>query len=73
MSTGSAGWDKFLNAYNDFCSQHNGRPLFNQTAAITAAQAKAAFGPEIAKFQEYRRKMDPDDRFYTPYFRQMFE
>ncbi|HUJ44100.1 MAG TPA: FAD-dependent oxidoreductase [Opitutaceae bacterium] len=73
VSTGSAGWDRFLAAYNDFCSQHNGRPLLNQTAAITAAQFKTAFGPEIAKFQVYRRKMDPDDRFYTPYFRQLFE
>lgn len=73
VSTGSRGWDGFLTAYNEFCIQHNGTPLFNQTRGITPLQAKAAFGPEIKTFLAYRRKVDPDDRFYTDYFRQRFE
>lgn len=73
VSTGSKGWVAFLTSYNEFCIQHNGTPLFNQTRGITPLQAKAAFGPEIEKFQEYRRKFDPDDRFYTQYFRRLFE
>ena len=73
VATGSPGWNEFLTAYNEFCSRHNGWPLFNQTPGITPTQAQAAFGPEIAKFQEYRRRFDPEDRFYIPYFRQLFE
>ncbi len=73
VSTGSRGWDGFITAYNEFCIQHNGTPLFNQSRGITPLQAKAAFGPEIKTFQEYRRKYDPEDRFYTEYFRNLFE
>jgi L-gulonolactone oxidase len=73
VSTGGSGWEGFLTAYNEFCIQHNGTPLFNQTPAITPLQAQAAFGPEIATFLAYRRKHDPDGRFYTEYFRNLFE
>ena len=73
VSTGSRGWDGFITAYNEFCIQHGGTPLFNQTRGITPLQAKASFGPEIEKFLEYRAKYDPEDRFYTDYFRKRFE
>lgn len=73
VSTGSRGWNAFLTAYNEFCIQHNGTPLFNQSRGITPLQAQEAFGPEIKKFLEYRKKYDPEDRFYTEYFRTRFE
>ena len=73
VATGLPGWEGFLIAYNQFCSERNGTPLFNQTGSLTGHQAQKAFGEEIAIFQSYRRKMDPTDRFYTDYFRRMFE
>ena len=73
VSTGSKGWDGFITAYNEFCIQHNGTPLFNQTRGITPLQAQASFGPEIKTFLKYRRKYDPNDRFYSDYFRKRFE
>ena len=73
VSTGGPGWEEFITAYNEFCSAHHGTPLFNQTQGITPAQARAAFGPEIEIFVELRRQYDPDDRFYTDYFRERFE
>ena len=73
VATGSAGWVDFLTAYNQFCSEHDGTPLFNQTRGITPEQAQRAFRPEIERFNGYRRRMDPDGRFYTPYFRERFE
>jgi len=73
VSTGSAGWDGFLAAYNAFCSEHDGAPLFNQTKGVTKAQARAVFGEEIDRFNAFRRRIDPEDRFYTPYFRNLFE
>ena len=46
---------------------------FNQTPKLTPLQAKAAFGPEIEKFQAIRRQTDPEDRFYNDFFRRHFE
>ena len=73
VSSGSKGWIDFLTAYNEWCARHNGKPLFNQSRGITPEQARASFGPEIDKFQEYRKKYDPDDRFYTEFFKELFE
>ena len=73
VSTGSPGWNEFLDAYNVFCSEHGGTPLFNQTRGLTSAQAIRAFDPEITEFLAVRQQLDPDARFYTPYFRELFE
>ena len=37
-STGNEGWDEFLEAYNQLCSELGGVPLFNQTAHLTPLQ-----------------------------------
>jgi hypothetical protein len=68
VSTAPAGWDDFLVAYNEFCSSHGGAPLFNQTPFLTHAQVRKALGARLDRFQEYRRRFDPTDRFLTPYF-----
>jgi hypothetical protein len=73
VASGSKGWHEFLRAYNDFCSDHDGRPLFNQTPHLTPAQVKKAFGSEIPTFLGYRERHDPDGRFYNEYFRELFE
>jgi len=73
VSTGGLGWDGFITAYNEFCIQHNGIPLFNQSPGLTSLQAKAAFGSEIDTFLRYRQYYDPEERFYTDYFRRLFE
>ena len=73
VSTGGEGWDDFITAYNEFCSARSGTPLFNQTRGITREQAGKAFAAEIETFQTLRRRYDPDDRFYTDYFRQLLE
>ena len=73
VSTGSEGWLEFLDAYNAFCDERGGKPLFNQSRGITRDQASNAFGEEIGAFMARRREMDPDDRFYTPFFRELFE
>ncbi len=71
VSTGDPGWNDFLVAYNDFCSENGGIPLFNQTRAITPEQAKKAFGDRLPIFQEYRQRFDPGDRLLNDYFREM--
>ena len=73
VSTGSRGWEDFLVAYNEFCSQHNGTPLFNQTHKITPQQTQKAFGAEIEKFLQLRQRYDPDNRYYSAFFSDLFE
>ena len=71
VSTGDPGWNDFLGAYNDFCSQNGGIPLFNQTRGITPAQAKQAFGDHLETFKVYQRQFDPENRLLNQYFREM--
>ena len=71
VATGGLGWDEFLRAYNEFCSDHGGVPLFNQTKWITPAQATRAFGDRIEKFRGYVEKHDPDGRLLNMYFREL--
>jgi L-gulonolactone oxidase len=73
VCTAGPGWDGFVTSYNEFCIQHGGHPLFNQTPGITPLQVKAAFGEEIEQFQRIRKQYDPNDRFYNHFFRWLFE
>lgn len=70
VSSGNPGWDEFLVAYNAFCSEHGGVPLFNQTHLITPEQVRKAFGGRLAQFAAHRERYDPDGRFLTTYFRE---
>ena len=69
--TGAPGWTDFLDAYNVFCSEHDGKPLLNQTPQITHEHARQAFGDRLDRFEEYRRRFDPDDRLLNGYFRDL--
>jgi hypothetical protein len=73
VSTGQPGWDEFLQAYNRFCSDRGGVPLFNQTKHITTEQSRLAFGDRLDTFEETRRRYDPQDRLLNDYFRQMLQ
>jgi FAD/FMN-containing dehydrogenase len=73
VSTGDPGWEAFLDAYNQFSMEYKGVPLFNQSPQLTPAQAKAALGPQIERFQAVRRQYDPTDRMYPAFFRGLFE
>lgn len=73
VSTGAPGWRQFLMAYNAFCSDHGGSPLFNQTWGVTPEQARKAFGDRLARFERIRKTHDPGDRFLNAYFRQYLQ
>lgn len=72
VGTGDPGWQEFLKAYNEFCSERGGRPLFNQTRWLTGAQARKAYGDRIDIFNEIRKKYDPTDRLLNAYFAEIF-
>lgn len=69
--TGGEDWNAFLRAYNAFCSERGGLPLFNQTAFLTRAQARKAFGERIDRFEDWRRRCDPEDRMLDSLFRDL--
>lgn len=72
-STGGAGWDAFLEEYNNFCSEHGGIPMLNQTKHLTASQVQKAFGKRLKEFETKRRKRDPKDRLLSGYFAEFLD
>jgi FAD/FMN-containing dehydrogenase len=68
VSTGGAGWDDFLKAFNEFASARGGHPLFNQTKHLTPQHAAKAYGTRWNEFAATRRAWDPDDRMLSSYF-----
>jgi FAD/FMN-containing dehydrogenase len=72
VSTGNPGWDDFLKDYNQWCSEHDGVPLFNQTKGLTREQVLRAFGDRVAELETWRRKFDPKNRLLNDYFRGLF-
>jgi FAD/FMN-containing dehydrogenase len=73
VSTGEPGWRDFLDAYNDFCSEHDGKPLFNQSWGLKPQHVRKAFGDRIEKFEDYRKRFDPNERLLNAYFRELFQ
>jgi FAD/FMN-containing dehydrogenase len=69
VSTGNKGWTEFLAAFNQFCSDRDGKPLFNQTFGLTREIVRKAFGDRLKIFAETRKQFDPEDRFLNDYFR----
>lgn len=71
VSTGNPGWQTFLSAYNQFCSDHGGIPLPNQTPQLTRPQVEKALGDRWKKFGEVRNAFDPNGRLLNQYFRDL--
>jgi FAD/FMN-containing dehydrogenase len=69
VSTANPGWKAFLTAYNDFCSERDGKPLLNQTWGVTPAIARKAFGERLRRMEQTRRGYDPSGRLLNDYLR----
>lgn len=67
-STGGAGWEDFLRAYNDLCAELGGVPLLDQTSLLSRAHVEGAFGDRMARLDAQRRRYDPADRLLNPFF-----
>jgi hypothetical protein len=69
VSTGvEPGWHEFLSRFNDFCSDRDGVPLFNQTPHLERRHVLRAFGERLERFESVRRRLDPADRMLNEYF-----
>uniref|UniRef100_Q02BX1 FAD linked oxidase domain protein n=1 Tax=Solibacter usitatus (strain Ellin6076) TaxID=234267 RepID=Q02BX1_SOLUE len=71
VSTANPGWNEFLVAYNQFCSDHGGIPLPNQTPLVTRAQVEKGLGERWKRFGEARKKFDPGNRLLNDYFKEL--
>jgi FAD/FMN-containing dehydrogenase len=71
VSTANPGWEAFLDAYNDLCSNQGGIPLLNQTARVTAGQAQKGLGERLKLFGKTRKIYDPDNRLLNGFFRDL--
>ncbi|HEY4354263.1 MAG TPA: FAD-dependent oxidoreductase [Acidobacteriaceae bacterium] len=69
VSTANPGWDEFLIAYNQFCSDRNGVPLLNQTPDLTAPIVQKAYEGRLQILADLRKQYDPTDRMLNDYFR----
>ncbi|MFC5864335.1 FAD-dependent oxidoreductase [Acidicapsa dinghuensis] len=69
VSTANPGWEDFLVAYNQWCSDRNGLPLLNQTPDLTPAILQKAYGSRLTQLNEARKQYDPGDRLLNDYFR----
>jgi FAD/FMN-containing dehydrogenase len=71
VSTANPGWTTFLPAYNQWCGDHGGIPLPNQTPMATRAQIEKALGDRWRQFAGARRTFDPNNRLLNDYFREL--
>jgi FAD/FMN-containing dehydrogenase len=71
VSTANPGWEAFLDAYNELCSNQGGIPLLNQTARVTPAQAQKALGDRLTLFAQTRKIYDPGNRLLNGFFRDL--
>ena len=58
-------------AYNQFCSDHGGIPLLNQTPLMTRAQLEKGLGDRWKQFAAARQTFDPTNRLLNDYFRDL--
>jgi FAD/FMN-containing dehydrogenase len=71
VSTANPGWHEFLPAYNQFCSDHGGIPLPNQTPQLTRALVEKGLGDRWKQFAEARQGFDPGNRLLNDYFKSL--
>ena len=71
VSTANPGWATFLPVYNQFCSDHGGIPLLNQTPKLTRELVVKSLGARLQQFADARRTYDPNGRLLNAYFRDL--
>lgn len=68
-NAGLAFWDYFRNIEPIF-RKYGGRPHWGKKHTLKANDLKELY-PEWEKFQEYRKKFDPQNVFLTPYMKEL--
>jgi FAD/FMN-containing dehydrogenase len=71
VCTGTPGWVEFLDAFNVFCSERGASPLLNQTRGVTREMARRAFGDRLDTLEGHRRRIDPEGRALSGFFRDL--
>jgi len=70
VSTANSGAGRsFCPWYNEFCSDHGGVPLLNQTPFLTRAQVEKALGDRWRDSGKARHEYDPGKRLLNSLWR----
>jgi FAD/FMN-containing dehydrogenase len=64
-------WAEFNQRFNVLIAGFGGRPLLNQTKALTKEAVKKTLGADWTRFLKIRTAEDPDNRFLSEYFAQL--
>ncbi|MEA2550840.1 MAG: D-arabinono,4-lactone oxidase, partial [Actinomycetota bacterium] len=64
-------WAEFNQRFNVLIAGFGGRPLLNQTKALTKEVVKKTLGADWTRFLKIRTAEDPDNRFLSEYFAQL--
>lgn len=72
VSTANPGWKQFLDDFNEWCSEHGGVPLPNQTFGFTQEQARKALGERLTVMAHKRTEFDPGNRLLNDFFKTFF-
>ena len=72
-STQEKGWDNFVIDLAEFAEQWGGMPLINQSRALRAEHVIQTYSKRLDFFRHMRRKLDPDNRFLSPFMAQFMQ
>lgn len=72
-STQAAGWDDFVIDLAEFAENWAGIPILSQTRAVRSTYAHQAYADRRDFFSRMRQRLDPNNRFLSPYIAQTLE
>jgi len=72
-STQEKGWDDFVIDLAEFAEKWGGLPLISQSRALRAEHVIQTYSKRLDFFRHMRRKLDPDNRFLSPFLAQFMQ
>ena len=72
-STQERGWDDFVIDLAEFAEKWGGLPLISQSRALRAEHVIQTYSRRLDFFRHLRRKLDPGNRFLSPFMAQFMQ
>lgn len=72
-STQARGWDDFIIDLAEFAESWAGTPIFSQSRALRGDYAQQTYANRLEFFRRMRRRLDPEDRFLSPFLAQYWQ
>jgi hypothetical protein len=72
-STQEKGWNDFVIDLAEFAERWGGLPLISQSRAMRAEHVIQTYNKRLDFFRHMRRKIDPENRFLSPFLAQFMQ